>query len=485
MRFTSSTTVALSSCFQTADKRNSGKPRARRWLATPLGNREMVWMHSAAVANVERSEKLIAAMKRIQLALAIAYAYDCVVLVGFYFAGFVGLEIPVIVFAALGSMVGAVHLAHVTGWSIKRKDPTLFIAQNFFAISVALGTAIAAPQIAVQPLSSFFAVSAFSYMAPNTKSLVVCWATAAIGAILMVLTKGPLLSMPTSSVLGQLLTCACLMGLLARCMWVVSSFRSLQRRLSEKNKALLAAMDRIESLANHDDLTGLPNRRSITNWLGEQIAICGRTRAPLSVAILDIDHFKRINDTYGHEIGDRALQQFAMEAIKITGETDRMGRYGGEEFLIVLVGTALNKVGEPLERIRARIASANWAIVHRGLQLTLTIGAAEYTRGEPVESLLRRADMALYLGKEAGRNRVVLDSARADSVPLGDAEIDYDLGVSWAGPMPLFGFDSSGEASVCSPLGEPEIELEGAWCDDLYSTISISGVASHWRGKES
>jgi len=270
---------------------------------------------------------------------------------------------------------------------------------------------VAAPQIAFQPFATLFAISAFSFMAPNVKSLVVCWIAAAIGAVTVIFTEGPRLAMPTASLEGQALTCACMIGLLARCIWVALSFRTLQRRLGEKNKALLSAMDRIESLANRDDLTGLPNRRSITSWLGEQMAICGRTDVPLSVALLDLDHFKRINDAYGHMIGDRALQLFAKEALGAIRETDRLGRFGGEEFLIVLVGTALNNASEPLERVRARIANADWTIIEQGFQLTLTIGATEYARGEAVESLLRRADMALYLGKETGRNRVILDSA--------------------------------------------------------------------------
>jgi diguanylate cyclase (GGDEF)-like protein len=358
-----------------------------------------------------RSAKLLLGMKRTQFAIAVAYLFDCLVLLGFHLSGFISLEVPVAVFVLLASMVGTVYLAHATRWSLKRKDPTLFLPQQLFAISVALGTAVAAPQIGFQPFATLFAISAFSFMAPNVRSLLVCWIAAAIGTVVVIFVEGPRLAMPTSSLEGQALTCACMIGLLARCIWVALSFRILQRRLSEKNKALLSAMDRIESLANRDDLTGLPNRRAITTWLGEQIAVCGRTGVPLSVGLLDLDHFKRINDAYGHLIGDRALQHFAKEAQGAIRETDRLGRYGGEEFLIVLVGAALDKASEPLERIRTRIADADWTIIDHDFQLTLTIGATEYAPGESVESLMRRADMALYLGKETGRNRVVLDSA--------------------------------------------------------------------------
>jgi hypothetical protein len=258
-----------------------------------------------------RSAKLLLGMKRTQFAIAVAYLFDCLVLLGFHLSGFISLEVPVAVFVLLASMVGTVYLAHATRWSLKRKDPTLFLPQQLFAISVALGTAVAAPQIGFQPFATLFAISAFSFMAPNVRSLLVCWIAAAIGTVVVIFVEGPRLAMPTSSLEGQALTCACMIGLLARCIWVALSFRILQRRLSEKNKALLSAMDRIESLANRDDLTGLPNRRAITTWLGEQIAVCGRTGVPLSVGLLDLDHFKRINDAYGHLIGDRALQHFA------------------------------------------------------------------------------------------------------------------------------------------------------------------------------
>jgi diguanylate cyclase len=138
--------------------------------------------------------------------------------------------------------------------------------------------------------------------------------------------------MPTSTLAGQALTSAVVIGLLARCLWVAVFFRGLQDRLGEKNAALKAAIERIEVLANRDELTGLANRRSVTKWLGEQMAQCERTGLSLSVALLDIDHFKHINDTYGHLVGDRTLQLFANCVSQANRRTDRLGRYGGEEF---------------------------------------------------------------------------------------------------------------------------------------------------------
>ena len=213
---------------------------------------------------------------------------------------------------ALCSLFGAaIAWAHLSGWSRLRKDPTLFLPQQFFAISVALVMAVLAPQIGFQPIATLFAICAFGFMAPDTKSFIVSWSMGAIGAIAIIFTLGHRLEMPTSTLAGQALTGGVVIGLLARCVWAAIFVRRLQRRLAEKNAALQSAMVRIEFLANRDELTGLPNRRAVTSWLDEQIKATARSKLPLSVALIDLDHFKKINDTYGHQAGDRTLQLFA------------------------------------------------------------------------------------------------------------------------------------------------------------------------------
>jgi diguanylate cyclase len=355
-----------------------------------------------------RAARRLRSVKRAQGWIAAAYLYDSLVVLGFYRAGFVAAWAPLGVGAALALVTILVAWAHQSGWSRRLKDPTLFLPQQLYAIAVALGTAAAAPQIAFQPFATLFAICAFSFMAPNSKSLVVGWAAAALGAVGVIFLCGPQLAMPTSTFAGEALTSAVVIGLLARCLAVAVFFRGLQRRLGEKNAALKAAIERIEVLANRDELTGLANRRSIAKWLGEQMAQCDRSGLPLTVALLDIDHFKQINDTYGHSAGDRTLQLFANCVSEMLQGVDRLGRYGGEEFLVVLVATSLNNAEGPLERIRSKVAACDWSAIDANIHLTLTIGATDYARGESAEDLLRRADLALYLGKESGRDRVVL-----------------------------------------------------------------------------
>jgi diguanylate cyclase (GGDEF)-like protein len=366
--------------------------------------------------------KLFRSMRRTQTGIGLAYGYDALMLSGFCAAGFVGVEVPIIFVTLCAIQFGAVALAQHSGWSHRRADPTLFLPQQLFAISIALGMTLLAPQIGFQPLATLFAISAFSFMAPDARSLIVCWIAAAAGAAGVIFILGPRLAMPTSTLAGQALTGGVVIGLLARCLWIATFFRHLQRRLTEKNAALKAAVERIEVMANRDELTGLANRRAITAWLNEQIDTAGHTGAPLSVALLDIDHFKKINDTFGHHAGDRALQIFAQLTAATIRSTDRIGRYGGEEFLLVLIGTPLDAAKEPLERLRKTLAAHQWDAIEPGLRVTITIGATQHTSRETAEELIRRADMALYLGKESGRDRVVIDPALFESFTVKAAK---------------------------------------------------------------
>ncbi len=357
----------------------------------------------------DKASRLLHSAKRTALIIAAAYLYDTLILFGYWAAGFVPLAVPIVVFALLAALVGAVELAHAAGWSLKRRDPTLFLPHLLYAIAVALGVAFAAPQIGFQPFATLFAISAFSFMAPNARSLIIAWIAVAIGAAAVIFAVGPRLAMPTSTLAGQALTSAVIAGLLARCIWIAMFVRKLRARLSEKNRALTEAMARIETLATIDDGTGLPNRRAIAETAREHLALSRRAGLPLSLAFVDIDHFKQINDAYGHLAGDRALKLVAEALRNALREADRVGRFGGEEFLIVMPGTALHEAFEPLERLRRCIAGLDWSSTGLAIKPTVTIGAAQYAPGETLEAVVRRADLALYLGKNAGRNRVVLN----------------------------------------------------------------------------
>lgn len=168
---------------------------------------------------------------------------------------------------------------------------------------------------------------------------------------------------------------------------------------------LKIALNEMERLAKTDGLTGLLNRRSLLEIAEQEFARAQRYNRSLSVLILDIDHFKRINDTYGHPIGDVVIQTVASILNETLREADSVGRYGGEEFVVVLPETTLEQASEVAERIRDQVAKKLISNDFRNLQVTISIGiSALKTETHTIDEMLQRADKALYQAKSNGRN---------------------------------------------------------------------------------
>lgn len=166
-------------------------------------------------------------------------------------------------------------------------------------------------------------------------------------------------------------------------------------------------LDESLEMAVTDSLTGLHNRRYIAARLRQAMESASNGGAPVSVMIADIDHFKRINDTYGHDAGDAVLRAFATRLTEGLRALDLAARFGGEEFVVVMPGAGLAEGRIAAERLRAAIAHAPFSLQSgEAIEVTISIGLAQAYPGEDIEALLRRADEALYEAKSAGRNRV-------------------------------------------------------------------------------
>jgi diguanylate cyclase (GGDEF)-like protein/PAS domain S-box-containing protein len=169
--------------------------------------------------------------------------------------------------------------------------------------------------------------------------------------------------------------------------------------------ALEKAYEQLRELAVKDPLTGISNRRALDQLLDDQMALLKRTGIPFSLIMADIDHFKQVNDTYGHSVGDLALVRFAHQMQEQCRKTDVLGRFGGDEFLVVLRQQGLEAAVRAAERLCAAAeASAPKELAERGL--TASFGVTEATLPDTVQSLLERVDAALYQAKDRGRNRV-------------------------------------------------------------------------------
>lgn len=185
---------------------------------------------------------------------------------------------------------------------------------------------------------------------------------------------------------------------------------AIGERILRLEDHLREARQQMEFLAMHDGLTGLLNRRAIQEFAEAELKRAARASSPVSVLLIDLDHFKSINDRYGHLIGDQALRMFAEVLLESIRSYDQAGRWGGEEFLCVLPDTTLKDAKVVAERIRAGVADSSLPLRESSdLSLTVSIGVASAS-GEDgpivLDKLVQAADAALYRAKNEGRNRV-------------------------------------------------------------------------------
>lgn len=187
--------------------------------------------------------------------------------------------------------------------------------------------------------------------------------------------------------------------------WLV--LRPIQREYMKRLEAEGLA-ENMSKLAITDTLTRIMNRRGITVGLLDAMAQAERYDHPLTVALADVDHFKEINDRHGHEAGDRVLAGVAGIMTDALRMPDKVGRYGGEEFLIILPHTQIDQATKIAERIRQNVGEAGFTNSgNKPLSVTISIGLTQFRRGEDLEQLVSRVDSALYNAKTAGRDRVI------------------------------------------------------------------------------
>lgn len=198
-------------------------------------------------------------------------------------------------------------------------------------------------------------------------------------------------------------------------------FQAAVTRLPGPNRCLLTLADVTElelerrellDLANLDPLTRALNRRKLAEVLAEEAARSTRYGSSLAAVLLDIDHFKAINDTRGHDAGDAVLVELSARLRAGLRKVDRLARYGGEEFVVVAPGIDLAKAAELAERLRLAVAGEDFAAAGR---VTASFGVAQHKAGEAPEAMLSRADKALYRAKEGGRNRVEREASPANA----------------------------------------------------------------------
>ena len=185
--------------------------------------------------------------------------------------------------------------------------------------------------------------------------------------------------------------------------------KRLQEALEERERELLEMNERLRYMSLTDGLTGLDNRRHLNERIDEMFQHAQRLNEPFSVVMCDLDKFKSVNDTYGHQAGDEVLKQLADILKEEAREIDRVGRYGGEEFMLLLPGTVLDAAVTFAERVRKHVERHTFTFAGGSTKRTASFGVAgwPHPKIDDSDTLVRMADDALYVAKETGRNRVI------------------------------------------------------------------------------
>jgi diguanylate cyclase (GGDEF)-like protein len=181
----------------------------------------------------------------------------------------------------------------------------------------------------------------------------------------------------------------------------------LEKLVDERTEELKVQAEEFERQATHDKLTGLPNRRHADSYLQQQVDIAQRRRRSGALALADVDHFKRINDSYSHAIGDQVLERVARILREGCRKTDFVARYGGEEFMLYFPDTGVDRAMQVCSELRASVQGADWSDIAPDFAVTVSFGLAEIRDDAHSRTILDEADTRLYRAKREGRNRVI------------------------------------------------------------------------------
>jgi diguanylate cyclase (GGDEF)-like protein len=344
--------------------------------------------------------------RQIQTIMAASYCIDALVLSIYALAGTTGITTPPIFLACALLSVTCFVLLSDAHFNDRFKDHYLVLQQMSVSFLLLLSFVYIAPEVGCVFLCSLFVIVALGSLRSTIFQIGVAWALLTAGlAWLFLFTRIPV-SMPHGTLIERFATLLLFVVTIGRCMMVGMFSSALRESFYTQGLALKEAYRRIEELAEFDELTGAHNRRSIMHALAEETERAIRNKGACSVALIDLDFFKKINDLYGHPAGDEVLRTFAISMFANVRTIDKFGRYGGEEFLLVMPETPEDVAGKVVDRLREIVAGIDWNSISPGIAVTMSAGVATLRHGETPENLLLRADVALYRAKDRGRNRI-------------------------------------------------------------------------------
>ena len=362
-------------------------------------------------AEEAQAQQKLARQQKLRLRLvwqvAITYALDVFMLSLFAAAGMTHFLVP-LGSASLGVVFcGGAALAIWRGWNLRFKDPSLTLPQMVAAMAAQVTFLAWAPEVGFFFLLGLFITLSVGALQLTLRQFIGLSSFCALTCAVAIFVAGERLSFPVATPLQRGLVWMGVAAVLFRYSYVHAYVSRLRDALHQRNKQLALSNEQIAIMADVDELTKVYNRRRMTALLFDEKKRVERNGPGFCIAMLDVDHFKQVNDSFGHLKGDEVLKEFAEIVQAKLRATDKLSRYGGEEFLALLTATPPEVAPMVAERLRAAVAQHAWGMIATDLKLTVSIGLTAFCKGETIEQLVGRADMALYAAKHAGRDRVV------------------------------------------------------------------------------
>lgn len=308
-------------------------------------------------------------------------------------------------FAMAGALVIAFYVVFRSGLNLRAADPSLTGPQMLASLLVTMTMIHGAGANHAVLLPLLLVTYMFGVFRFDTYRLMLSAAVVSniYGAVLFLGFPG---SVPGGSARMALVYWSIVTATLLFFAFMVGYMARLRMQLSRSKRSLEEAFVALEHAASHDALTGIYNRRQLNEILQQELRRAERYGTQFSVCLIDLDHFKSINDTYGHGAGDAVLAAFAGMLTDCMRDTDHVGRYGGEEFLVVMSGTSREGAIITADRIRVMAKSRPFKGLPDTFRLTVSAGMASHVKGESIEQTVTRADTALYRAKHLGRDRI-------------------------------------------------------------------------------
>ena len=295
-----------------------------------------------------------------------------------------------------------------TGMNQQLNDPSMTMIQILWCTTFLLILIYMLNSMRSIGLMAYFAIVSFGFFRLNLREFIITALYSCIGYLLIIMyirIDQPLrinLALELVQLVAFVMTNIVMV-------YTGAAVSKLRDGFRQRNLELADALKLNTRLATTDDLTGLYTRRYIMDMLSKQKAQTERDDSDFVLLLADLDHFKQINDSFGHHTGDLVLKSFSTIIKSSIREIDYASRFGGEEFVILLVKTDLEQAIQVAERIRSGIESYNFADIAPGLNVTVSIGIANYRQYQSIQETLMTADNRMYRAKEEGRNKIIYE----------------------------------------------------------------------------